>query len=190
MIVYLHRSIREEEGLVRWVSGWNHQFAKLTYGQPYRGFESPSHRKIDRRLMRISRLFLFAWVSVQAHTLANKKYEPVALCRFFDDRGDSHLNKGVARIELCLLLGLKTCAIRYPRELELALDLRIPLSPQRQTKQKGVEFSTPFCVLYHSVTNLFGKGVVWNAKVVDLSTFCWVQVFARAPAASGWDGRP
>ena len=23
----------------------NHQFAKLTYGQPYRGFESPSHRK-------------------------------------------------------------------------------------------------------------------------------------------------
>ena len=63
---------------------------------------------------------------MQAHTLANKKYEPVALCRFFDDRGDSHLNKGVARIELCLLLGLKTCAIRYPCELELALDLRIP----------------------------------------------------------------
>ena len=29
---------------VRWVSGLNHQFAKLTYGQPYRGFESPPHR--------------------------------------------------------------------------------------------------------------------------------------------------
>ena len=31
---------------VRWVSGLNHQFAKLTYGQPYRGFESPPHRQI------------------------------------------------------------------------------------------------------------------------------------------------
>ena len=30
---------------VRWVRGWNHQFAKLTYGKPYRGFESRPHRK-------------------------------------------------------------------------------------------------------------------------------------------------
>ena len=27
-----------------WVSGWNQQFAKLPYGLPYRGFESPSFR--------------------------------------------------------------------------------------------------------------------------------------------------
>ena len=29
-----------------WVSGWNHQFAKLTCGLPYRGFESPTFRKL------------------------------------------------------------------------------------------------------------------------------------------------
>ncbi len=29
---------------VRWVSGLNQQFAKLPYGFPYRGFESPFHR--------------------------------------------------------------------------------------------------------------------------------------------------
>lgn len=29
----------------RWESGLIHQFAKLTYGKPYRGFESPSLRK-------------------------------------------------------------------------------------------------------------------------------------------------
>ena len=29
---------------VRWVSGLNQQFAKLPYGLPYRGFESPPHR--------------------------------------------------------------------------------------------------------------------------------------------------
>ena len=36
-----------------WVSGWNHQFAKLTYGLPYRGFESPSFRKQE----------VYQWVS-------------------------------------------------------------------------------------------------------------------------------
>ena len=30
---------------VRWVSGLNHQFAKLTYGKLYRGFESLPHRR-------------------------------------------------------------------------------------------------------------------------------------------------
>ena len=31
---------------VRWVSGLNQQFAKLPYGIPYQGFESPSHRAL------------------------------------------------------------------------------------------------------------------------------------------------
>ena len=30
-----------------WVSGWNQQFAKLPYGLPYRGFESPSFRSTN-----------------------------------------------------------------------------------------------------------------------------------------------
>lgn len=30
--------------LVRWVSGLNQQFAKLSYWKRYRGFESPLHR--------------------------------------------------------------------------------------------------------------------------------------------------
>ena len=34
---------------VRWVSGLNQQFAKLPYGLPYRGFESPPHRKRVQR---------------------------------------------------------------------------------------------------------------------------------------------
>ena len=34
-----------EPWLEGWVSGWNHQFAKLTCGLPYRGFESPSFRR-------------------------------------------------------------------------------------------------------------------------------------------------
>ena len=36
---------RKHPSLEVWVSGWNHQFAKLTYGLPYRGFESPRFRK-------------------------------------------------------------------------------------------------------------------------------------------------
>ena len=35
--------------LVRWVSGLNQQFAKLSYWKRYRGFESPLHRKADER---------------------------------------------------------------------------------------------------------------------------------------------
>ena len=42
--------------MVRWVIGLNHQFAKLTYWQRYRGFESPSHRKVDAQK---HRLFVF-----------------------------------------------------------------------------------------------------------------------------------
>ena len=34
------------QDLVRWVSGLNQQFAKLPYGLPYRGFESPPHRTL------------------------------------------------------------------------------------------------------------------------------------------------
>ena len=37
-----------------WVSGWNHQFAKLTCGLPYRGFESPTFRKRSSKLHRWS----------------------------------------------------------------------------------------------------------------------------------------
>ena len=37
-----------------WVSGWNHQFAKLTCGLPYRGFESPTFRKHYSKLHRWS----------------------------------------------------------------------------------------------------------------------------------------
>ena len=37
--------------LVRWVSGLNQQFAKLSYGFPYRGFESPRFR-IDKEVLR------------------------------------------------------------------------------------------------------------------------------------------
>ena len=33
--------------MVRWVSGLNQQFAKLSYRLRYRGFESPFHRKGD-----------------------------------------------------------------------------------------------------------------------------------------------
>ncbi len=32
--------------MVKWVSGLNHQFAKLTYGKLYRGFESLFHRLV------------------------------------------------------------------------------------------------------------------------------------------------
>ena len=35
------------DSLVRWVSGLNQQFAKLSYRLRYRGFESPFHRKDD-----------------------------------------------------------------------------------------------------------------------------------------------
>ena len=41
----------QQEG---WVSGWNHQFAKLTCGLPYRGFESPTFRKHYSKLHRWS----------------------------------------------------------------------------------------------------------------------------------------
>jgi hypothetical protein len=39
-------AVRKKQCPVRWVSGLNQQFAKLSYGNTYRGFESPSHRKI------------------------------------------------------------------------------------------------------------------------------------------------
>ena len=61
--------------LVRWVSGLNQQFAKLSYGFPYRGFESPSHRRRDLALM--PGLFFFTpysefikvWISIYGCTL-------------------------------------------------------------------------------------------------------------------------
>ena len=57
------------------------------------------------------------------------------------------------------------------------------LPPEEQTKQKGVEFSTPFVFEYYGA-NLFADKV-FKKKVVDLSTFCVVQFFGSAPAASG-----
>lgn len=38
--------IRLRIRLEGWVSGWNQQFAKLPCGLPYRGFESPTFRKL------------------------------------------------------------------------------------------------------------------------------------------------
>ena len=35
-----------KSALERWVSGLNQQFAKLSYGKLYRGFESPSLRQV------------------------------------------------------------------------------------------------------------------------------------------------
>ena len=35
-----------------------------------------------------------------------------------------------------------------------------PSTPTKPNEAKGVENSTPFCVLYHSVANSFDKGVV------------------------------
>ena len=43
--IYLCNAIPIIAVLEVWVSGWNNQFAKLTYGFPYRGFESPRFRK-------------------------------------------------------------------------------------------------------------------------------------------------
>ena len=37
-----------------WVSGWNHRFAKLTCGLPYRGFESPRFRSIINRSVHLT----------------------------------------------------------------------------------------------------------------------------------------
>lgn len=39
--------IRLRIRLEGWVSGWNQQFAKLPCGLPYRGFESPTFRKLS-----------------------------------------------------------------------------------------------------------------------------------------------
>ena len=57
------------------------------------------------------------------------------------------------------------------------------LPPEEQTKQKGVEFSTPFVFGYYGA-NLFAD-IVYKNKWVDLSTFCVVQFFGGAPVASG-----
>ena len=47
---------------MRWVSGLNHQFAKLTYGILYRGFESPSHRRKGTTV--ICGVFLCLWTEI------------------------------------------------------------------------------------------------------------------------------
>jgi hypothetical protein len=39
-----HFQYHKDRKMVKWVSGLNHQFAKLTYGKLYRGFESLFHR--------------------------------------------------------------------------------------------------------------------------------------------------
>ena len=39
--------IRLRIRLEGWVSGWNQQFANLPCGLPYRGFESPTFRKLS-----------------------------------------------------------------------------------------------------------------------------------------------
>ena len=45
-----------------WVSGWNHQFAKLTYSNGYRGFESPSFRKCKVHSVIYTLWTFFIWI--------------------------------------------------------------------------------------------------------------------------------
>ena len=56
------------------------------------------------------------------------------------------------------------------------------LPPKEQTKQKGVEFRHLLFFGYYGA-NLFAD-IVCKNKWVDLSTFCVVQFFGSAPAAS------
>ena len=61
------------------------------------------------------------------------------------------------------------------------------LPPKEQTKQKGVEFSTPFVFIVYGA-NLFAD-IDYENKVVDYQLFCAVQFFGSASAASGWERR-
>ena len=47
--------IRLRIRLEGWVSGWNQQFAKLPCGLPYRGFESPTFRKLSSEKCTVGR---------------------------------------------------------------------------------------------------------------------------------------
>lgn len=52
---------------MRWVSGLNQQFAKLSYGLPYRGFESPFHRN-SRKANRLMPIGFSAVARAPKHT--------------------------------------------------------------------------------------------------------------------------
>ena len=52
---YLCIAFKRKCGLEVWVSGLNQQFAKLPCGLPYRGFESPTFRKLSSEKCTVGR---------------------------------------------------------------------------------------------------------------------------------------
>ena len=65
-----------------WVSGWNHQFAKLTYGLPYRGFESPTFRLASQLyLYFLGRWWIHLRVRIQDSQSCHRGSNPLSTTR-------------------------------------------------------------------------------------------------------------